>query len=405
MLFWGLLLVFRAVFAGTLEFRLQPDGPGVTSVPVKGVFFIFLGQRAEPEVHLYLWNAAKGAGVSPGVPKRMSEGLLWGPIMLLRECDPAPKGKPVLLADPGDLLVAAADTGGGISTTARATRPGPRNRVLKVLNSEGNEVDKLYCGSYTLSLKALDSGASCKPEEVTLGVISGGRSTSLVLRETGVATGIFTATFEMQCLFPDHDPSASVAGLVLPPNAEGVWTNPPQDTGKQGAVPALAIKPTAKAALPGRDFLIILEFFLPEGVKEASLQVEAPAGWDVREGGICGEIFPCPIPAPPVFPARMAVILAVPPTAGGFYPVTISIPELGKSWYWELEVRACLDPLDVVRHWDVERGDLDLASPGEVTYERLLWAITQVGERLPHACRFLTYEDLGNLATEWAQGR
>ena len=371
--------------------------------------------------------------------------------MLLRECDPVPEGMPVLFAAPGDLVVAAADIAEGISVTARVSPPQSRPRTLQVLNSEGREVAELCCGTYTLRLEAPDLDVSCEPEEVTFSVISGGQSTSLVLHETGGATGIFTATFRVECLCSSCELSASVAGLVVPVDAEVSFVN--EELGSSstvrlrftvaalcegspvsvvspfplvedrsssstsvegenkgrglaweggGSSPALAVRPTAEAALPGKDFLITLELFLPEDVPELSLDVEGPPGWGVRLRGACDGVTPCPIPTPPVSPTRVAVVLTVPPTAAGRYPLVFSIPELGKRWEWELEVRNCLDPQDVVRHWNLGTGDIDLASPGEVRFERLLWATVQVGKRLPYSCRFFTEEDLGALAAEWA---
>lgn len=438
------------VGATSLEFRLQPEGPAVSVLPLKRSFFVFLDGRPEGNVSLFLWNATAARGLSLGDPRTEGTGIVWGPIMLARECDPLPGGMPVLLATSGDLVVAAADIAEGVSVTARVSPPQSRPRALQVLNSEGSEVAELCCGTYTLRLEAPDLDVSCEPEEVIFSVISGGQSTSLVLHETGGATGVFTATFRVECFCSSCELSASVAGLVVPVDAEVSFVNeelgssstvrlrftvaalcegspvsvvPPfplvedktssstsaegEDKGgepawEEGSLPALAVRPTAEAALPGKDFLITLELFLPEGVPDVSLDVEAPPGWGVHLKDVCGGVTPCPIPTPPVSPTRIAVILTIPPAAQGRYPLVFSIPELGKRWKWELQVRDCLEPQDVVRHWDPGTGDIDLASPGEVRFAQLLWATVQVGKRLPYSCRFFTEEDLKALAAKWA---
>lgn len=455
-----LVLVAGAVGgAMSVEFRLQPDGPPVSSLPLKGSFYVFADERPEGEARLFLWNATGNTNLALGNPQAKGDGLLWGPIALLRECDAVPEGRPAIIAVPGDLLVAAVDADQGASATARVSTPVGQPRVLKVLNSEGKEVAELCCGTYTLRLVAPDLDVSCEPEEVSFSVISGGKSSSLVLKETGKATGVFTATFRVECLCSSCELSASLAGLALPLNAEVSFVNeelgasstvrlvftvaglcegntasvvPPFPVTTEEPAPApahaaegqwegvtegasgepeekkplatLAIKPTAAVALPGRDFLVQLEFSLPGGISEASLQVEAPPGWEVRLGGVCDDVLPCPLRVKPDGTARAAVILGVPEDATGRYAIAFSIPELGARWGWELGVGSCLDPREVVRHWDPEKEDLDLSLPGEVTYERLLWAVIHVGERLPFACRVLSQGDLEALAAEWESG-
>lgn len=422
-----------------LEFREGPDGPQLVSLPLKGSFYVFFGGRAGGDVRLYLWNATAGAGLALGGGEAVEGGILWGPIRLRRGCDPAPEGVPSLVARVGDLVVAAVDSDGGASAAAPVSPPVPGPRTLRVVNSAGREVTEICCGAYTLVLEAPDLDVECAPETVTFGVLSGGSSTAIPLRETGDATGVFTAALEVECLCPTCELSASVAGLVLPAGAEVSFVNEelgtsstvrlgltvatlcgenpvslvapfslsrgeerePAGEPREGPAPAMAAEPTAAAALPGRDFLVEVELALPPGVREVSLRVEAPPGWGARLGGICREVMPCPVPVGPDGTARVPVILGVPAGAMGPYRVSFELPGLGARWEWEVEVRDCLDPVDVVRHWDVEREGLDLASRGAVTYARLLWAIAHLGERLPFACRALRPEDLEVLAARW----
>ncbi|NOX44807.1 MAG: hypothetical protein GXO72_03595, partial [Caldiserica bacterium] len=202
----GLVLSAMAVFGATLEFRLEPTGPSVELVPLKAEFYVALtGAKGMGEPRLFIWNLQKNWSSTPVGPQRVGDELVWGPIQLRRDCDPVREGMAaVIVADAGDMLVAAVDLAGAVahapkgpgemppgpSATARVARPQAVTHTLKLLDAEGNEVTELCCGTYTVRLEAPDLDVTCGPEEATLTVISGEKSMELVLAETGGATGV-----------------------------------------------------------------------------------------------------------------------------------------------------------------------------------------------------------------------
>ncbi len=159
--------------------------------------------------------------------------------------------------------------------------------------------------------------------------------------------------------------------------------------------------PTAAAALPGRDFLVSLRILSPVDLPTFTVEASLPPGWGYRIRGPCAQELPCPQPVFAGVPHEVPVILSVPAGAMGDYLLSFTFPELNLTRELHLSVKKCLDPLDVVRHWDVGAGDVDLSRPGEVTYQRLLWAISQLGRTPPYACRPLGDEDVKKLSREW----
>jgi len=62
-----------------------------------------------------------------------------------------------------------------------------------------------------------------------------------------------------------------------------------------------------------------------------------------------------------------------------------------------------LSPEQVIGHWDVSENRLDLGQPHEITYERLLWAVTLLGKEIPYTGVVMTEELLKKLADQWTQ--
>ncbi|MGY4707342.1 COG1470 family protein [Candidatus Bipolaricaulota sp. J31] len=168
-----------------------------------------------------------------------------------------------------------------------------------------------------------------------------------------------------------------------------------------GSTGELYLEPTASAALPGKPFLVVMRILSPVDIPGFSLTVELPPGWDMRIRGPCLEELPCPLPVYAGRPAEMELVLDVPADAAGTYEISFHIPALSLRETLAVEVRGCLDPREVVRHWDVAAGSIDLSRRGGVTYERLLWAIAHMGREVPFACRSLTRADLDDLVSEW----
>ena len=214
-----------------LEFRLAPGGEAVNFLPVKSVFYVVLKGHAETAARqLLIWNLHKNWSSTLVGPQRVGDELVWGPIQLKRDCDPVREGMAaVIVADAGDMLVAAVDLTGAVaptpkgtgemppgpSATARVVLPKAMSRVLKLLDPEGKEVVELGCGTYTVHLEAPDLDVTCATEEVTLNLVGGGKSVELTLVETAPASGIFEAPVGVECRCAGCALETTVAGLPV----------------------------------------------------------------------------------------------------------------------------------------------------------------------------------------------
>lgn len=72
----------------------------------------------------------------------------------------------------------------------------------------------------------------------------------------------------------------------------------------------------------------------------------------------------------------------------------------------EAEVRVVekLSPKVVIGHWNVKENVLDFTQRYAITYERLLWAATLMGQPIPYTNAVMTPELWQELAEEWASG-
>lgn len=261
----GLVLCAMAVFGATLEFRLAPTGPSVDLVPLKGEFYVALtGAKGVGEPQLFIWNLQRNWSAAVVGPRREGGELIWGPIQLKRDCDPIREGMAAtILADVGDMLVAAVDLAGAVthapagpggmppgpSATARVAPPQAARHVLTLLDAEGNEVTELCCGAYTVRLEAPDLDISCGPEETTLTVISGEESMELALVETGGATGVFEATVRVGCELEGCGFAFSLGELTLSAGAKvGLVAGDTQLTVSVATLPV-----ELAAAIPGAE--------------------------------------------------------------------------------------------------------------------------------------------------------
>jgi hypothetical protein len=157
----------------------------------------------------------------------------------------------------------------------------------------------------------------------------------------------------------------------------------------------------APAALSGYSFLVVLRVISSVDIPRVLIDAKLPPGWKMRIRGPCMETLPCPLPVYAEVPTKVELIFEVPEDAKGRYEIPLYIPAYGLEKVLVIEVRNCLDPLEVVRHWDVKGDDVDLTVEGDITYERLLWAIAHVGKKIPFSCRYLTRADIEILAEEW----
>jgi len=56
----------------------------------------------------------------------------------------------------------------------------------------------------------------------------------------------------------------------------------------------------------------------------------------------------------------------------------------------------------VIGHWNVGENALDLKQPYAITYERLFWAASLMGQPIPYTDAVMTPELWRELAEEWA---
>jgi len=114
-----------------LEFRLAPGGEAVSFLPVKSVFYVVLKGHAETAARqLLIWNLHKNWSSTLVGPQRVGDELVWGPIQLKRDCDPVREGMAaVIVADAGDMLVAAVDLTGAVAPTPKGAGEMPLGRA------------------------------------------------------------------------------------------------------------------------------------------------------------------------------------------------------------------------------------------------------------------------------------
>lgn len=109
------------------------------------------------------------------------------------------------------------------------------------------------------------------------------------------------------------------------------------------------------------------------------------------------------------------LLLPIPPQHQVHRNLTIRIPEdnacgtyeIAVRWQgWELKAKVkvgdSLSPLVVIGHWDVQRNVLDLSSPFALTYERVLWASSLLGQPIPYTTELMTPELLNTVLEAWA---
>lgn len=161
---------------------------------------------------------------------------------------------------------------------------------------------------------------------------------------------------------------------------------------------------TAQEVLPGTS--VVIGFYPVSGrgvVADLLLTpleafgIQVPAGWAVEpvERLECCADYEGFVPW---------FFVHIPPDAGeGEYELVV---DLGTSAFpcpfrVRLRVVSVLSPKEVVGHWDVAAGALDLTQPYAITYQRLLWATSLLGQRIPYTEAIMTPELLGALAKEW----
>ncbi len=231
------------------------------------------------------------------------------------------------------------------------------------------------------------------PDEMGVAEVRTSRGAALALSgQARVADASGRAVF---ILAPgDHELAAEVGGEEV---RRSVHIEPATRT----AVTLVLASPetSTSVVLPGYRLTLSVRLISPRDLPTLNAEVELPAGWSYA---------PDPGVPDPVVGGRLTIRswqVSVPPTASpGEYALAIGFPDLGLEAQVHVSVAHHLPAEVVVCHWDVTGEQLDLAARCAITYERLRWAATLVGQELPFTGRVFTLSELEALAAEWEKG-
>lgn len=149
-------------------------------------------------------------------------------------------------------------------------------------------------------------------------------------------------------------------------------------------------------ALPGSAVILGVSLVSPRDFAALDAQLRLPPGWEA-------------VPTPGVFdPVRTGELtvrvwmVRIPDSVAlEEYALAVDLVGLGVQVETSLAVADRLPARVVVCHWDVGADQLNLALPCRITYNRLRWAATFVGQELPFTGRVFTQSELESLASEW----
>lgn len=149
-------------------------------------------------------------------------------------------------------------------------------------------------------------------------------------------------------------------------------------------------------ALPGSTVVLGVSLVSPREFPALGAQLLLPPGWEaVPSAGVFD----------PVRAGELTVrvwMVRIPDSAAlEEYTLAVDLVDLGVQAQTTLAVADRLPAQVVVCHWDVGGDQLNLALPCRITYNRLRWAATLVGQELPFTGRVFTQTELESLATEW----
>lgn len=160
--------------------------------------------------------------------------------------------------------------------------------------------------------------------------------------------------------------------------------------------------PVALPQVPnGQVITLTVHVASPVDLPTLGAELVLPPGWD---GEANPDVFD------PVLAGHRMVRswrVRVPADAAvGAYTLSVALPALDLVARADLVVDRCLPERVVIAHWDAHAGQPDLSLPGELTYDRLLWARPFVGQALPFACpgNVFTRDEFEALVREWAGG-
>lgn len=220
---------------------------------------------------------------------------------------------------------------------------------------------------------------------------------------TGLANVSYPLTFVVRPLFSgteawiysSHQPHACMQKIVLTPNSRTRFF-----------LPDFEIQTSSYEVVPGASFTLgfvarqkasVIEYALAPA-KYIKLTIEP--GWKTEYLEVAQHF------EPSVFTPWIAI--KVPSDAKpGRYLLRVTIqsshhPEFSCQLEKQIAVNTNLSVHTVIGHWDVAGNRLDLTQPYALTYERILWAATLVGQEIPFTGVVMTQELFQKLAEEWA---
>jgi len=158
----------------------------------------------------------------------------------------------------------------------------------------------------------------------------------------------------------------------------------------------LDVRSSTPEVLPGHRFSIYLRVRSALALPYLQLEINGPPGWRV----FAEELF-LPVSAGALIECSFRV--EVPPDAvpGEYF---LALRWHGQHQTVAVKVTQSLSPLVVVGHWDVAEGDLALASPFALSFERVLWAVSLLGQPIPYTTELMTPELLRRILELWASG-
>ncbi|HEU68487.1 MAG TPA: hypothetical protein ENN53_04640 [Candidatus Acetothermia bacterium] len=171
------------------------------------------------------------------------------------------------------------------------------------------------------------------------------------------------------------------------------------DTRSAVTLALASLETSTPIVLPGSSLTLFVRIIAPRDLPALNAEVELPAGWSsAPDRGVFD----------PVVGGKLTIRswrVSVPAAASpGDYALAVAFPDLGLEAQARVSVADRLPAEVVVCHWDVTGGKLDLAARCAITYERLRWAATLVGQELPFTGRVFTPAELEALAAEWEKG-
>ncbi len=194
----------RTVLAAVLVLGVAAAGAEIRfegEVRVGGEFRLVVSETDETSGSVSLLNLRTTEVVRFLLHKR--DGVLaTGPIRVRRPCDGSPLHS--VLAQPGDVLVAATDLGGGTSATAQVgpRPPSPGHPSVKLERWDDEQLqwvpaDRLFPARYRATVEDAGKDSTCERDKAELSFMLGEKTFPILLLETSPVSGVFQGEFAL----------------------------------------------------------------------------------------------------------------------------------------------------------------------------------------------------------------